>query len=215
MSVKLLRQLIKEVVRGYVDPEIAPHLDWSENERIWSQFGTGPEDFTMATPKVTWVPPDLEEETGEFERIVDEGYVDDFDKVMQSAKDGQLVRLDLENPLWRNMENADSGQDLTLDDVRTAGKNYGRDVERILKGFERGAVFPAPIVLEMPDGSLHNVAGNTRLMVCRALRISPMVWWIKHPKLQQHCVYCAGSGMRDVGPFTRKCDICDGSGKIS
>lgn len=96
MSVKLLRQLIKEVVRGYVDPEIAPHLDWSENERVWAQFGMGPEDFTMTATAAPELPVKVE----------------------------------------------------PTDDPST------------------------------------------------------------------DCAYCAGSGMRDVGPNTRKCDVCDGTGKV-
>jgi len=31
---------------------------------------------------------------------------------------------------------------------------------------------------------------------------------------KQACVYCAGTGMRDVGSRTIKCDICDGTGKV-
>lgn len=62
VSVKLLRQLIREVVRGWVDPEIASHLDWSENEKAWAQFGMGPEDFTMTATAAPELPVKVEPE---------------------------------------------------------------------------------------------------------------------------------------------------------
>jgi hypothetical protein len=129
-----------------------------------------------ASPK--WTAPDLNEERGEFERIVDEGYVDDLDVLLEAAQNGKLVTLDLEDPRWRNIENADSGQDLTVDEAREIAAGYGRDIDRVFQGLQAGTPMPAPIILELPDGTLHNIAGNTRLMACRALGISPQVWWI-------------------------------------
>jgi DnaJ-class molecular chaperone len=35
------------------------------------------------------------------------------------------------------------------------------------------------------------------------------------PRLEKQCVYCAGTGHRDNGPFTNdKCSWCDGVGYI-
>jgi hypothetical protein len=125
-----------------------------------------------------WVAPDLDEEYGEFERVVEEGYVSDLPDLLERAKNGKLISLNLEDPRWRNMENSDSGQDLTIDEAREIAESYGRDINPIIEGIKRGDPIPAPIILELPDGSLHNIAGNTRLMVCRALGINPKVWWV-------------------------------------
>jgi hypothetical protein len=127
---------------------------------------------------VDWVVPSLDEEYGELERIVDEGYISSIENAVDAFNHGKLKKLGLNDPRWVNIENADSGQDLTLDDVREIAGGYGRDVDRILAGIRDGSKLPAPIMLELSDGSLHNVAGNTRLMVCRALGIEPTVWWI-------------------------------------
>lgn len=38
---------------------------------------------------------------------------------------------------------------------------------------------------------------------------------VPEPELEgEDCMYCVGSGMRDVGDRTVKCDVCGGSGKI-
>jgi hypothetical protein len=128
---------------------------------------------------VRWTKPSLKEEIGEFRRVVDEGYADNLFALISAFENGKLVQLGLDDEKWRNIENADSGQDLTLDEAKKLAQKYGRNINSIIEGISSGAIMPAPIILELPNGVWHNVAGNTRLMVCRALGISPMVWFMR------------------------------------
>jgi len=77
---------------------------------------------------------------------------------------------------WSVMENTDSWDTTTLELVLYHTDHTGRDVKRILSALsDPHGQLPAPIVLRLPDGQYHLVAGNTRLMVCRSQKIKPIV----------------------------------------
>jgi hypothetical protein len=61
--------------------------------------------------------------------------------------------------------------------VNSLAKQHGRDFDRIIQGFQRGNKMPAPIVLTQ-NNQPYLVAGNTRLMVARALKIQPKIFLI-------------------------------------
>lgn len=123
-----------------------------------------------------WVKPEFE--TNEFERVVDEGLYPSLEFARAAFDHGQLVRLEPESREWREMENTDSGQDMTMDEVRSLAAGYGRNVDSLLEGLESGANIPAATVARRKDGSTVCIGGNTRLMVCRAAGRVPQVWMV-------------------------------------
>jgi len=77
---------------------------------------------------------------------------------------------------WEQLQNSDSRDtSWTLEEVKThlEGK---RDVEIIEKGFHDRAIMPAPIVLFRKDNPPYLIAGNSRLLMSRAMKVQPKVW---------------------------------------
>lgn len=77
---------------------------------------------------------------------------------------------------WRKLGNTDSFETNTMEEVYAALKrnNAPRDVDRILRQYVSGSV-SCPIVMKFADNSLVLVAGNTRLMIARVLKIKPKI----------------------------------------
>jgi hypothetical protein len=118
-----------------------------------------------------WARPSLSTEIEELQRTANElGIADIIDRFHR----GKLVSLNDRD--WEQMRNTDSWGTVSVGDARALGAVYGRDVARLIDGLSRGAPVPAPIVLG--GDSRYLVAGNTRLMVARALGIRPVVWLI-------------------------------------
>ncbi len=122
-----------------------------------------------------WIIPSIEEEKGEFARVAKLLGVE-LSEVRALFDAGSLESLDLES--WKSLENTDSWGTTTMDQVRTLSALYGRDCDAVTSGLIAEHNMPAPIVLCLADGRRHLVSGNTRLMVCRALGIMPLIYKI-------------------------------------
>ena len=125
--------------------------------------------------------PDIEAERGEIERTA-EDYFPGVDKdafakeFITRAKSGRLEPFSEDQ--WKKLENTDSLQ-ITPGDWETvkhcAEKNTPpRDWQSLRADIENGVSVKAPIIVRK-DAGLHLVAGNTRLMVARALGTIPDV----------------------------------------
>jgi hypothetical protein len=141
---------------------------------------------------VQWVPPSFElgghnSEHDELELLVDDNnfgmcktvpmFQATLELLENAAENGELIDLDEEH--WRSLNNTESATlDFSEDEAMRYAKIYKRDINRIIEGIKSGAKIPAPVVVEFPDGQWYCAAGNTRLMVCRFMHITPKVWFI-------------------------------------
>jgi hypothetical protein len=123
-------------------------------------------------PGVQWVAPSVKEELPELTRV--------------ARAEGIPLRLFIELTLraelkvlddahWSELENTESFETTSMEQAKKLAGAYGNDLDRVVAGLHSGAQIPAPIVLERANGTLTLVAGNTRLMACRALGIRPRV----------------------------------------
>lgn len=132
------------------------------------------ESFESQTEQFRY--PNLEAERGEFERVA-RTYGADLETLLFLAEEeGTLKNLD--EDLWASLENTDSNR-FGLgewDEVREASEaqEVKRDWESLKEKMERGEPLDAPIIAVV-EGAPHLVSGNTRLMVARALGITPKV----------------------------------------
>ncbi|MEI8061875.1 MAG: hypothetical protein WCG97_01090 [bacterium] len=128
--------------------------------------------------KEIFVFPSLENERGEIERAAGvfagentDAFVSSF---MEAARVSELVPLPEEE--WAKLENTDS-HDIPIGDwgmVKYHSDSEGRDWQSLKTKIESGESLDAPIILKTA-GKLHLVSGNTRLMVSRAIGITPKV----------------------------------------
>jgi hypothetical protein len=141
----------------------------------------------------SFINPDLAKERGEIGRVAQEVFsIEDPDEIrkfgerfLEAAKTAPLVELSEE--MWSQLENTDSygipSQDwAVVEDHAVVGHaDHPRDWESLKRQYEQGASIEAPVIVKTND-TLHLVAGNTRLMVARALGITPNVLLVKiHP----------------------------------
>ncbi len=129
----------------------------------------------MRVNVAVWSRPLLDDEEGEFKRVFDETGID-TETLASAFKHGKLVTLSDSD--WSRLENTDSYNIVNLDEARKLAGEYDRDIESILQALGAQKDLPAPIILELEDGTLTLVGGNTRLMAARALGISPKVLWM-------------------------------------
>ena len=136
-------------------------------------------DIEKGTPPSKF--PSFEHEEGEIERvqayfqIKTENFVQKF---LEKARATQLVQLTDE--IWDTVENTDSHSDNILrgdwDKVAECSDAHEvkRDWQTPKRKLQTGEPVHAPVIARRGD-ILHLVAGNTRLMVARALGIKPDV----------------------------------------
>lgn len=124
--------------------------------------------------RMVWKKPCFRAELGEFQRVSQHFGISIW-KLYWFFLTGKLV--DLTDNVWSAMDNTDSWDTTTLELARLYADQVGRDADKLLSALPNGQL-PAPIILRQPDGGYHKVAGNTRLMVCRALGIRPVVLMI-------------------------------------
>ena len=123
-------------------------------------------------PKPQWQKPSLEEERGELERHAEQSGID-LECLISAFEKAELEELSDED--WMNMENCDS-RDTTWTAVQVGEHLEGkRDFQKIEDGLKRGDIMPAPVVLYRKGHRPNLLAGNSRLLGCRALGITPMV----------------------------------------
>jgi len=127
-----------------------------------------------------WHEPVMEEELGELERV-SEALGISLDSLKEAFAKGRLGGLSHES--WVRMQNSDS-RDEKWDDVSEIERHLAdregqsRDVRPVVQAMESNESLPAPIVLQK-DGTLHLVAGNTRLLASRAMKRKPKVFVIE------------------------------------
>lgn len=130
--------------------------------------------FRQFCESVKWVQPDIKDEMDEFE-LHSKTLGLDLERLIESVKQGEVKVLDDET--WAAMRNTDSWHGIQSGDLKSAiqyAKRYGKDVHSIIDAYKQGKDMPMPIVL-MTGASPYLMAGNTRLMVARAMRDRPKV----------------------------------------
>ena len=117
--------------------------------------------------------PDIFAETGEFERVA-QSFGIDLSVLEYQAQNGDLVTL--EEDVWNSLENTDS-RTIEVGDwrqVEELSSQVNRNWEDLKNKLENGTVLEAPIIMKFGD-RYHLVAGNTRLMISKALGVVPQV----------------------------------------
>ena len=131
---------------------------------------------TLKTQQKQFGFPDIEKERGEFERVASSYGVDADTLLFLAGEEGVLQ--DLGEDLWSKLENTDSNRFGVgaWDEVREASESQEvkREWKTLKEKMERGESLDAPIIAVV-EGVPHLVSGNTRLMVARALGITPKV----------------------------------------
>lgn len=122
--------------------------------------------------------PDIRKELGEVERVAKE-YGNEHEKEFaeELIKRGNRQALSsLESWLWTKLENTDSNdvKKGEWEKIENLSDQVNRDWEDIKKKMENNTTMDAPIILKYKD-VYHLVSGNTRLMVAKALGITPRV----------------------------------------
>lgn len=120
--------------------------------------------------------PSYENEKGEIRRVAE---------LFSPNDPNEFIRLFLEryslakliyltDDIWSKLDNTDSFDILEGDweAVEDAALENDRDYMKFRKAIESGRPLPAPIIVKVGE-RYHKVAGNTRLMVARALGITP------------------------------------------
>lgn len=121
-----------------------------------------------------WRRPRHDEEAAELERTAEELDLP-LEALCKAMQNGRLV--DLDGYTWCTLDNADVA--FSLAEAERIAAGHGRDAESISRAIVTGKLMPAPIILDREEHQAYLVAGNTRLMVCRGLSITPKVWRIK------------------------------------
>ena len=127
-----------------------------------------------------WIRPDLLSERNEITRTAT--FIAGGDampavrkRIYDALTQANLVSLSDED--WAILENTDS-RDIQHGDFETVKKMAeanNRDYLKIKNALEQGTPLPAPTIVRYGEDKLHKIAGNTRLMVAKALGIRPQV----------------------------------------
>jgi hypothetical protein len=133
----------------------------------------------MENPKKSnFVLSSTERERGEIERVAttfSEGHENEFiERFMLALQSASLVPLS--EDVWGKLENSDSFpiQNGDWETVRSLAEQVNRDWNSLKEKMENGTPLDAPIILKIKD-NFYLVSGNTRLMIARALGITPEV----------------------------------------
>lgn len=136
------------------------------------------EDLNKTEKNPNLIFPDLHYEMGEVERTAKTFAPEQYEEFMKGfvelAEKSELTELSEE--VWKDLENTDS-YDIPKggwDQVAEHADFVGRDWKTKRDLMQNGTPIHAPIILKRGN-VYHKVAGNTRLMVARALGITPKV----------------------------------------
>jgi len=138
----------------------------------------------------SFIVPDLGKERGEIGRVAQEVFnLNDPEEVrrfcarfLDAAKNAPLVELS--EDVWSKLENTDSYEiapndwDRVNDHAVAGHPDSPRNWKSCKTLYEEGDAIEAPVILKT-GATLHLVAGNTRLMVARALGITPKVLMVE------------------------------------
>ena len=125
-----------------------------------------------------WIRPTLEDEGGEIKRTAIDLGIDE-QKILEAFTAAGLEEFD--DTAWQQLENANSSQPLTIEEVRKIlrSREDFADAEQKFTDIEErltdGQEMWAPVVLLRPGQKPYLIGGNSRLMACRTLHIRPMV----------------------------------------
>jgi hypothetical protein len=125
--------------------------------------------------QTTWKKPLWEDEVDEIRRTARSLRVPM--KVLKEAFFRATLRR-VNDALWKQIENTESWGTTTWGQVTAFADEYGRDAESIRYGLENHEAMPTPILLLREGKRPYLVAGNTRLMVCRALGLRPLALFL-------------------------------------
>lgn len=127
----------------------------------------------MSVLVTTWEPPNMEHELSEVFRTSAELGVP-IESLLRGVDLG--TESDLEGEQWTLLQNTDSCEELSYEQARELATEYDRDLDGLLQAMAGCIPIPMPLVLDHPVHGLYLVGGNTRLMACRVLSITPKVW---------------------------------------
>jgi len=81
----------------------------------------------------------------------------------------------LSDDVWSRLENSDSYDIKNLEQAIKLAIKYKKDWKSIVNAIQNEKQLPPPMVLEYDENKYYLVAGNTRLMIYRALGLQPVV----------------------------------------
>jgi hypothetical protein len=81
----------------------------------------------------------------------------------------------LSDDIWSKLENTDSYEIKNLEQAIKLADKYKKDWKSIITAIKEEQQLPLPMVLNWADGKYYLVAGNTRLMIYKALNLQPVV----------------------------------------
>jgi hypothetical protein len=114
---------------------------------------------------------DVEEEHDEIYRAASELGVngEELKSKIKSAKPQRLS-----NEIWSQLQNTDSWEISSKEDVDKLSKKYNRDADSIRDAFKNGKALPTPMIAKKGNEYVL-IGGNTRLMVSKEMGIKPFV----------------------------------------
>lgn len=134
----------------------------------------------MLENTIVWEKDDFSVEQEEFERTIREfdssrkRFLTHLAYLKEKYYAAPVTELSKED--WKAMQNTDSWDTTTRKKIQMAmdANNEVRDLTRVSNQFAAGRL-KAPIAIRLADNSLYLVAGNTRLMMARVLKVSPKI----------------------------------------
>jgi hypothetical protein len=161
---KDLRNIIKKTIQVFLNEHINNSIKW-----IKPEFETEEDEFTGHF--FDWV------KYNALKNYSDEDFYNFWNNIEDEYNNANVELLNDDE--WFKMDNTDSWEIHTEDDLFDVIHIYGRDKERIIKyaikPIKEGGIVETPIVAYANGHPPYLVAGNTRLSVCRMLGIRPMV----------------------------------------
>jgi len=124
-----------------------------------------------AFKKLKWIKSGYSYEKGEFERTAKSMKID-VAALEKNYNTSKMVKL--QNDVWRNLENTRSWDTQTIEDVDSTAKRYATNYKKIFVEMVTIEKLYCPIILQK-SGKYSLIAGNTRLMICRAMNVVPEV----------------------------------------
>ena len=122
-----------------------------------------------------WIKPNLSEEMPELQRTAE--LIPEFtlDEIVHAFNDAKLEQLSEEE--WATIDGPDNlfqQPNLTIEQVHEhlSGKRNSAIIEQ---GIRNNSTIPAPVVLTGLWDNPYLIGGNSRLLICKALGIRPLV----------------------------------------
>ncbi len=124
---------------------------------------------------IKWHEPKSEDDRQELERAALALSID-IDTIMKKAASGWLGELS--DFTWACLANSDSWKIESMEEAQFLASTYDLDLAPINVAIGNGLSLPAPIVLNLDDGTSYLASGNGKLMVARAMGVTPKVFFV-------------------------------------